>query len=231
MDNSYVTFNKLFSEFQKKCRTVENYEDFEAFKDMKIILGNYVELYDKRAYRYYDLTVDKIKKMLSFFDSYKQKDLLSYFIKKLVLSGNTEKAKEIIKYLNAVEIKCSYNDLLIGKNKRKSFINIIHKGSAYNLWTLTFSIILILLTSMLILSPAPFEFMEILEIQKKSIVGSTFLNNLSNLLLYLFGIDYKMEIKPINGFGVLLVIALKLLFILIIANYLIKELLDKLKIS
>lgn len=231
MKNNYITFNKLFSEFQKKCRTVENYKDFEAFKDMKLILANYVDLYDKRAYKYYDLTPHKVKKMLSSFNFHMKKDLLSFFIKKLVLNGSSDKAKEMIPYLNLVEIQCSWFDLIKGKNKRKNIFKLIHKCSAYNLWTLTISIIIILLISILIFSPAPFEFMQVLEVQKKTIVSSVFLNDLCNLMLYVFDTDYKMNIKPLNGFGVLLLISLKTLFIVIIANYLVRELINKLKIS
>ncbi|WP_430408477.1 hypothetical protein [Kordia sp.] len=231
MENNYIKFNKLFSEFQKKSRTVDNYNDYEAFKDMKIILGDYVEIYDKRAYKYYDLTVSKVKKMLSSFDVYMTRDLLSFFIKKLVLNGNTDKAKEMIKYLNEVEIKCSWSDLIKGKNKRKNILKLIHRCSAYNLWTLIISITIIILFSILIFSPAHFECMELLEIQKKQIVSSTFFNDLFNLMLYIFDTDYKMGIKPLNGLGVLLIISLKSLFIVIIFNYLVRELMDKLKIS
>ena len=231
MDNNYINFNKLFNEFQKKSRTMDGYQDFEAFKDMKIIINKYVQLYDNRGYKYYDLSVIKIRKMLSGFDLGQKKDLLSFFIKKLVLSGNTEKAKEMVKYLNEIEIKNSWNRLKCGKEKMKNLTTLLHKCSGFNLWTLVSSIFIIMLFSALIFFDAPFECMEVLRVEKKQIVSQIFFNNLFNVLLYIFDTDYKMQVEPLNGLGVLLMILLKALFIVVMGNYLVKELLDKLKIS
>ncbi|MFD2727469.1 hypothetical protein [Hyunsoonleella rubra] len=231
MAEDYILFNKLFNDFQKKSRTVNNYYDFEAFSDMKIILSKYVELYDKRAYNYYNLDVSKVRKMLSGFNNHMKKDLLSFFIKKLVLNGNTEKAREIIKFSNQVEINCSLADLKNGKNRIKNILNIIHKSSAYNYWTLIISLVLTIFFSLLIFSTAPYQFMEVIEVKKQLITTNKFLNNLCNLVLYIFDNDYKMEVKPISFCGVVLIISLKILFVLIIGNYLVRELLDKFKIS
>lgn len=224
-------FNALFTSFQKNKRLNPNYLKSDGFKDLKILFELYSETFHLKGYNYNSLSIEKVSIIIKGFDCYQQRELVQYLIKTLVKKGNEDEAKRWFQELAKLEMKCCLTS--IGKLDRVSynFFKLLYKATSFNLYTLLLSILIYLTISYLIFLPAYFDCCQLIEIKKTTISHSEFWNSMGNILMFLFDFDNKMDVKPSNFFGVILLVLLRVFFILIIVNVLIKELLNKIKLS
>ncbi len=224
-------FNSLFTAFQRNKRLNPNYLNSDGFKDLKIIFELYSETFHLKGYNYNSLSIETVSTIISGFDCFQQRELIQYLIKTLAKKGNEDEAKKWLQELAILEMKCCLESIKKFKRVIYHFFKLLYKATSYNLYTLILSILSYLFICYLIFLPAYFDCFQLLEIKRITISSSKFWNEIANILLYLFDFDNKMDIKPYNFFGVLLLVILKVFFVLILVNVLIKELLNKIKLS
>lgn len=231
IERKNTLFNRLFSKFQTNLRKDPNYIKFEAFKDMKIIFDLYSKIYSFRSYSYNEVSIKTFSKLTANFDCHRKKELYEYLAIKLIQEGNSEKIDEIQEYIRNLEISCLWDDIKKGKSIICSLLSIILKISAYNLWTLLLTCIIYVLLASVIYSPAPYAWMQVLELKLESYSDNNFFNRILNTLAHIFNLDNKMKITPTNWKGVFLLVVGKAFFILVIINYVVKKIMNKIKFS
>ncbi|AWM13265.1 hypothetical protein DI487_04895 [Flavobacterium sediminis] len=226
-----IVFEQHFYLYQKNVRRFENYIKYDAFKDLKLIFEIYSEIFHLRGYNYNKLTPDKMEKLLTPFSISEQRELLNHLIKSLSKNGNDDEAKEMMCILNDVELKYYWEKIKNGQDFFTSLFKLFLKGISYNLYILLLMIIIYLFFSTLIFCDAKFEIFAIIEVKKISFTECVWSNNFANLISYLFELDEKMEVKPLNFWGVILLAFQKAFLFLVIGNYLIMEMFNKIKLQ
>lgn len=226
-----ILFQQLFTRFQSNIRKNPKFISFDAFKDLKIIFELYSDTFHLKGFNYNDLKKSDIEKLLEGFNSFQKKELVQYLIKSLAKNGIDEKAKELFSLLSKLEIICSWTEIRQNKNIFKNSLKLLHNLTVYNNYTLLVSPLAYLLLTIIIYSKAPFEWMEVIEVKKIEICDTPFWNHFSNILLYIFDFDGKMTIMPLNLKGVCLMVFLKSFLIIIVINFFLKELFNRIKLS
>lgn len=226
-----VLFQKNFSLYQKNLRKYPNYIKYDAFKDLKLILELYSEIFHLRGYNYSKFTHEELKKLVHIYSISEKRELIGHLVKALVKNGNDEEAKYVIMLLNKIEIFYYWESIKNLKNIFSNSLKLLHKIISYNLAVLLLFIILYLLFSTLIFCNAKIDFMAVIEVEKINISHFNWLNNLGNLLTYIFDLDDKMQVKPLNFAGVFILSFQKSFLILVIGNYLVKEIFNKIKLQ
>jgi hypothetical protein len=231
IERNNTLFNRLFTKYQTNLRKDPNYIKFEAFKDMKIIFELYSKIYSFRSYSYNEVSIETFSKLTSCFDCYRNKELFEYLALRLIKEGNDDKLDEIKIHIQKLEIICLWNTI---KSKKSIFTNVpkfLLKLSAYNLYSLLITCLFYVFVASLIYSPAPFKWMEIISLKFNLYIKNDFFNRFLNTLAHIFNLDNKMNIIALNWRGILLLIIGKSFFILVILNYIVKKILDKIKFS
>lgn len=110
--------------------------------------------------------------------------------------------------------------------KEHRYLSCLLRLSAHNLWTLLGSYLLFLVVVYVVLLPAPCESMGILQIELHDFGVGPFKNQLMNVLALVTDGDYAPNITPYGLRGMSLVIFGKVLFYLLIGNFIVKKLSD-----
>lgn len=231
IEEKNMLFNRLFTKYQSSLRKDPNYIKFEAFKDMKIIFELYAKIYSFRSYSYNEVSIETFSKLTSSFDCHRNKELYEYLAIKLIQEGNDEKIDEIQKHIRGLEISCLCDNIKNRKSITYNLLNLLLKLSAYNLWTLLLTCVMYVLLASVIYSPAPYPWMQALELKFTTFNGNNFFNSILNTLAHIFNLDNKMKVTPTNWRGVILLVVGKSFFILVIINYVVKKIMNKIKFS
>lgn len=226
-----ILFQQLFTKFQSDLKKNSNYIKFDAFRDLKIIFELYSETYHLKGYNYNDLKKEDIEKLIIKFDNFQKRELVQYLIKSLVKNGIEKKAKELFCLATKLEILCCFTEIKQNKNRFRNTILLLHNLSIYNSYTLMISPVLYILSATLIYSEAPYDWMQIIRVNKIRISENELVNDFSNVLLYIFDFEGKMNVIPLNLSGVIMLVILKSFLILIIINFFLKELFTRIKLS
>jgi hypothetical protein len=231
IESKNTLFNRLFTKYQTNLRKDPNYIKFEAFKDMKIIFELYAKIYSFRSYSYNEVSIKTFSKLTSSFNCHKKKELYEYLAIKLIQEGNDEKIDEIQNHIRNLEISCLWDNIKKKKSTIYNSLSLILKLSAYNLRTLLLTCVIYVLITSVIYLPAPYSWMQALEIKFTPFSGNNFFNRILNTLAHMFNLDNKMKVIPTNWQGVLLLVLGKAFSILVIINYVVKKILNKIKFS
>ncbi|MCF1420838.1 hypothetical protein [Mangrovimonas futianensis] len=227
---TFVEFQFLFSRFQRNLKEDTKYIDYQAYKDIKLIFYLYAKIYHYKGYKSYNIKLPRLKLLTSQFNCYQNLELYNYLRKRLIHEGNKEKADELSGYINFLKLQCSWKTLI----KKFSIYNLfqfIHRLCSYNILSLFSSLVIYVLFLTLLSATAKIEIFEVLIVHKIQISPNTLLNNVLNTLTYIFDFDEKMEIKPMNALGVLILVFNKIILAILIINFLVKEILDRVKFS
>jgi len=226
-----ILFQQLFTKYQTNLRKEPNYIKFDAFKDLKLIFELYSEIFHLRGFNYSKLSNEKLVKIINPYSISERRELISHLIKSLVKNGNEEEAKNVIELLNKIEICYYWENLKKINSPIINSLKLVLKIISYNIVVLLFFVAFYLFLSTIIFCESLFDCFAILEVKKIEICEINWLNNFGNLLAYIFDLDQKMEVFPLNFFGVLLLAFQKSFLILILGNYLVKEILNKIKLQ
>ncbi len=231
VETKEVLFQQLFTKYQATLRKEPNYIKFEAFKDLKLIFELYSEIFHLRGFNYSKLSNQKLLKIIDPYSIPEKRELISHLVKSLVKNGNEEEAKSVMELLSKIEISYNWNNIKNRKDIVISILRLAHKIVSYNLLVLVMFIGIYLFLSTIIFCEAKSDFFAVLEVKKIVVCECNWLNNLGNLFSYIFDLDEKMEVKPLNFWGVLLLVFQKSFLLLVIGNYLIKEIFNKIKLQ
>lgn len=231
VEEKETLFQQQFSAYQKNLRKYPNYLKYDAFKDLKLIFELYSEIFHLKGYNYNKLSTENLKKLIEPFSINEKKELIGHLVKSLVKNGNEDEAQYVMKLLNKLEISFYWNSILNCKDVLKSFLKLLHKVVSFNLWVLIIFVAFYLLISTLIFCDAKIDFMAVIEVKKIQISNIECINNLGNLFTYIFELDDRMEVLPLNFAGVVLLTFQKSFLFLVIGNYLVKEIFNKIKLQ
>lgn len=110
--------------------------------------------------------------------------------------------------------------------KEHRYLSFLLRLSAHNIWSLLASYLLFLIIVYLILLPAPFEWMGVLQIDLYDFGLSPFKNQVMNTLALITGGEFAPRIIPYGLRGMLLIILGNITFYLLIGNFVVKKLMD-----
>jgi|GEM_PF-5032937 len=231
IEEKEVSLQKHFSLYQKNLRKHPSYIKYDAFKDLKLIFELYAEIFHLRGYNYSKFTDEKLIKIIKPFSDNEKKELIGHLIKSLVKNGNDDEAKNMILLLSKLEIKCYWNSIRNFQNIFPNLFKLTLKAISYNIWIVLMFIAIYLIISTLIFCQASFDSMTVLKVTKIKISDINWINNLGNLFSYIFELDERMQVTPLNFWGVVLLAFQKSFLLLVIGNYLIKEIFNKIKLQ
>ncbi|WP_286968710.1 hypothetical protein [Flavobacterium sp. UBA4854] len=231
IEEKEVSLQKHFSLYQKNLRKYPFYLKYDAFKDLKLIFELYSEIFHLRGYNYSKFTDEKLIKLIKPFSDNEKKELIGHLIKSLVKNGNDDEAKNMILLLNKLEIKCYWNSICKFQNVLSNLLKLTLKALSFNIWIVLMFIAIYLIISTTIFCEASFDLMTVLEVKKIKVSDVNWINNLGNLFTYIFELDERMQVTPLNFLGVLVLVFQKSFLLLVIGNYLIKEIFNKIKLQ
>lgn len=197
--------------------------------DIKQYINSLINQAELGSFGYDSIEVKKVEEILSEFTPKENLVLIDYFIRQLKKSSFEHEIKGFQKFKTACIIK-----QLLKRNKfykPKNIWLLCIYFPQYSVLTLFVTFLVIGLIIAVILLPAPFNFMGVLnfDISYYNFSSHFFINHILNLFGAFVGIGTDFKIMPKNSFSMVVFIISKVLAFLYVANYLFKKLADFLK--
>ncbi len=191
--------------------------------DAKKFISIYIRSIEERDLGYDIIDVNKIIKCINIVGDKQEKLLLAQKAYRLLkIGGFDEESKRLRKTVN--EKKTS---LLRSKPfSLNKCIKLLLHLSTYNIFTIILTSLFLFLISFIILLPAPFSSWEVYDITYHKYSEVFIVNHFINILTNIFSIKNKFNVETNSILGVFLIIVIKLLYIIFIANYLYKKVID-----
>lgn len=198
----------------------ENYKDFKKFIDY------YIEVVKLSDYGYDRLNHNKIEKILSFLNFEEQISALNYAISVSARELPEHDKNWFIDRKNKAEVQN-----ILCKKQFRYYPKALLLVCSYSIFRLFLIVISFLLLVFVLLLPAFDPSCAIFKITYENYSDKFVLNHLLNILSHFSDIDNDFKIVPLNWFGLTLLILGKLLFILIIVNFIYRKITDKINIK
>lgn len=188
------------------------------FHPLYVDAKNYIHYLFKEEefndYGYDTLQEDKITEIIQKFPIPEQRALCIF---------TKHKASEYGLELSKID-NLFYNVSLSELRDNKNWLQYLSLLLGKNIWIMLLCYLLFVIIITLMLLPAPFEFMEILDVTLCPISNNNIANYLSNALIWLFGIEQEnIRIVPIGFIGTLIYCLGRIFSILFIGNYLFQK--------
>lgn len=231
LENKHKLFFKLHAEYQHKIDNVDSYLNFEAFRDMKLIFELYSQTFYLNGYTQNDIKIEQFKLLTNKFSCFQKKDLYEFYAKRMSKEGNQEKSTEINKYLKELRLQCNWENFKRKKTSLRNIVILAQNFFSYNLFTLLASLVILFFLFNLIFSQAFFSCFELILVKRVELDANITINGLLNTIGYLFDFDEKMIVSALNWKGVILIIFIKSIYIVLIVNYIVSEIINRSKFS
>jgi len=196
----------------------------EVYYQYKIMIKLYAESIERCGYKYDQVNMSSFIRLIDSFPIQYRIDLLK--VTKNIFSKNFIDFDEklILKKIDKILVK---NILSIHGNK----ISQIFKAMSYNIWvSLIFSIIAICIMAVIFI-PVDFPIVHLFDIKINSYANNEYGNAIINEIAYLCLDIESISIEPISSLGVILLVGFKGFFILVIANYLGRKIINNLGVD
>lgn len=211
--NSQILYNliRLKAKFD-----MENYSR-PLYIDVKCFIKNYIIAADKLDYGYDEVREDKLLDACKGLEN-SQKLSIYYYIRRLCYERGLEFSK-----LNSSIVKLEYKIAWKDMNYCKALR--LFMGS--NLWVLLFAYLIYILIVFVCLHPAIYSWMEVFNIQLKPFAENDTNNYFLNTLGLLTGdSDLAPSIIPIGATGMVMYCIGKLIFFVLVVNFVMKKIED-----
>ncbi len=217
--NTQLIFSII--QIKKKNFKLKNFNQ-SIYLDVKEFAHNYINSVERKDFGYDTLDISKLESAINSLENPKERNTISiHIIRELHKKGLTDEVDSFKSYSNKIRTQS-----LKSKSGFKNYLNLISHLCSYNLRTISILLLLCFIGTYIILLPAPFSDMAIFKIYYFDYSNSFCVNHFLNLLVSIFDLEDEKFIKPLNGFGVIILSFLKLTYILLIANYLYKQALN-----
>jgi hypothetical protein len=140
--------------------------------------------------------------------------------------------------LNCIELDCKKIDNLIKKaeitiklRKKKISLNLILGLLSYNFITVLLFLLLSISLMSIVFIPAKWPWAGMFECSMHQFSEYIWLNAFCNVICYLFLDLESVAVKPLNAFGLSVLIIFKLFNLIVIANFCCKKILEKLGVE
>lgn len=186
------------------------------YVDVKDFITHYMMQSDSEDYGYDIPNEERLVHALGYLQPNEQLSLYRYLKSQYNRRGFDASVWD--KYINELELKVAW--------VQHKYVSVILKLSAFNIWTLLFSYLVFVFVVFLVLHDAPFECLGVLDVTLYKFSDIPHVNYFMNTLAIASGEDYGQTIVPVNAGGMLLIIIGKIVFYLLIANFVLKKLSD-----
>ncbi|HTA63767.1 MAG TPA: hypothetical protein VK835_14990 [Bacteroidia bacterium] len=201
-------------------------EKYSVYTDIKKCFLYYIKASEEQEHDYSEISLKFIENKIKAFPLKEKISLLSFFMRNLKKNGHDEIASNCKELIHAEKIRLCWQEK--GLTNVIKFISI---WSTQTMWHLVITILVFFLFTTIALLPAPLICMEWIEVKKESFSSNYFINHLANTISLLFDFDEGVKVKGNNIGGVILIMFSKVIFISIIINYFVKEIIEKIKIK
>jgi hypothetical protein len=218
----HIVSELLFTIIQLKALKPNLYER-TIYQDSKLFISTYISSIEERDLGYDIINTDKINRCINFINNVDEKYRLLNYAHRILKNNNYEEESIIIKNsLNKIKTKL----LVDSKYYFGKYFHILMHLSSYSFWTLSLTIVSLFFITYIVLLPAPFENCSIFIITYKTYSTNFLVNHFINLISCLFDVNGNCQIATSSVVGVLLMIFIKLLYIVFIANYFYQKIID-----
>jgi len=205
---------------------LSNYTDVDSiYIDIKKFIKYYILAVDSRDNGYDKINVEQIYRKLSRLDNTQKLQLLEFFKRELKKSEYIDEISDCEKWINKTKEALCWDNFSL-----KNLILYLGLVSSRNLGTLTITFVIIIAFTFLITLPAPHPQMETIQAEFINISDSDFRNRVLNIIILFLDFENKLDIKPLNTFGVILLGAIKVIYITVFINYFWKKIVEQIKI-
>jgi len=204
----------------KDSNKKENYKDFKKFIDF------YIEVVKLSDYGYDKLNHNKIEKVLNFLNFEEQISALNYAISVSARELPEHDKNWFIERKNKAEVQN-----ILCKKQFRYYPKALLLVCSYSIFRLFLIVLCFLLLVFVLLLPASDPSYSIFKITYENYSSNFLVNHLLNILSHFSDIDNNFKIEPMNWFALILLILGKLLFILIIVNFIYRKITDKINIK
>ena len=206
--------------------------EFTNFKndlsiDIKRYLNSLVDLAENGPRKYDIINENKINELLENVEYNDKINYINYLIRILEKSS----FKDDIKKFQKLRYKTILKNSIDNHWSLKSICNIIIYFPLLNIYTLTTTLLFIVLIANLILLPAPFKFMEFLnyKIEFINLSENYFLNHFTNVTSALIGVNNGFKITPLNIGSMILLVVGKIFIFAYVVSLIFNKLTDLIK--
>lgn len=198
-----------------------NYEEIKSYKrplylDVKAFITQYLKAFETEDYGYDIPNNEKLLKAISTLPDKEQ----------LAMCRFANKSYEDYGYDSAfLDVRMNKLKMQMACDEHRYLLYLL-RWSGSNLKTLFASYSIFILVVFIVLLPAPFEWMGILKTIPQDFVTNPLINHLINTLAIVSGGDFAPEVAPNGLIGMLLIILGKIVFYLLIGNFIVKKITD-----
>jgi hypothetical protein len=190
--------------------------DVNIYLDLKSFIKENVHAIDEREFEYDDINKSFISNIIKHLPIRQRLRILKYLKKEITSHGYTDTLNWCINEIRNIEYLISFED-------RDYFKWITYKIAASPL-NIVFFILVIILFCSAVLLPAPTDKMATFSMVYDTYCNSYIGNHLLNVICIILGSAKDGKVVPISPVGVIGIVVGKIILIIIVVNFLIKEL-------
>ena len=218
-ESSDILYNLIF--IKKKTNPYNN-----KYKDIKKFFNLYIKSKNDENFGYENLNYKKIDKLINLLKPAEKPVIIDYFISILIREFPEANREWFIAKKHDCEIS-----LIINEKKYMQYPKLLFLFFGKNIIRLIIALFSLFLLTSLFLLPALNDFFIIFNIQYENYSDLFYFNHVLNTLSLFSGLSNNLKITPINWFGLLVLIFGKILFIILIVNFIYIKITDKMSIK
>lgn len=199
----------------------DNYKVFSSYKkplylDVKTFITEYLKAFMTEDYGY---DIPNNEKLLNAINSLPYKE-------QIAMCRFARKSYEEYGYDTAfLDTKINDLQMRVARDEHQYLLYLL-KWSGSNVKTLLISYALFVFVVYVVLLPSPFAWMGVLHVEITEFVANPIVNHLINTLAVVSGSDFAPMVFPNSLLGMLLIIFGKIMFYLLIVNFVVKKITD-----
>lgn len=205
---------------------INYYPDEDNYKSIKLFVNHYFKSINIQNYGYDVCNNDKIVDLINTLSYEKQISLYQY-----VISKSAEILPEYDRDWILEKKHLAEMNFIFASNKWLNYPKGVLLYLNTSLSKLIISLFVLFIFILIVLLPAPFKFLEIINVDFNIYSNNYLFNHLMNTFVNLFDLDDNVKVVPLNWKGVLIMMFGKILFWIFVINFIIGKILDRITIK
>lgn len=203
-----------------------NYKKVCIYKDIKMLIHEYINVIRVADFGYDALCSKKIVKVVNYLSYNQQISICNYLLSIL----SREFPEMDVEWVQVLKKKAEINNII--KNVHLlSYPKALLLYSSLKIKTLLFVLFLFFFAISIILLPAPKDAHILFKVECMDYSNIFIVNHLCNIITLLYGDENGCKITPLNPYGVILLAFFKITFALVIVNFVYKKISDKIALK
>lgn len=213
----------LYNLFELKKRAGINRDNYINFKNF---INCYIEVVKKCDYGYDHLNQNKIEEVIGYLETDEKVSGLRYAISIMAKELPEYDRRWLIEIINKAEIK-----QIVHRKQYKLYLKALVLFLSNRLQRLIVVLICFFIIIYIALLPAISPQFIMFQISYDKYSNNFWLNHFLNVLTLFADFDNNFKIYPLNGLAVIISVAAKIFFVLLIINFLYRKITDKIKVQ